>query len=332
MAVLLTGGAGFIGSHVCTELLGRGEDVVLLDNYSNSKQEIPGLIKAITGREFPVYEADILDDEALRNIFKENSIGEVLHFAGLKSVGESFQKPLAYYQNNITGTINLLHIMKEFDCKRMVYSSSATVYGNSKEVPFHEKLPVSAANPYSWTKLMSEQILKDLFLSDESWSIVLLRYFNPAGAHESGLIGEDPKGIPSNLVPYIAKVATGEFPSLGVFGDDYETQDGTGVRDYIHVTDLAAGHVSALDFARKNSCCETVNLGTGKGYSVFDMLHAYEKACGKKLEYTIHPRRQGDIAVRYADVSYAKELLGFQALLGIDEMCASSWHYIQNTF
>jgi len=330
MAVLLTGGAGFIGSHICVELLDRGEDIILLDNYHNSKREVPGIIKEITGRDFPVYEADILDEPALRAVFKENAVEAVIHLAGLKAVGESVSRPLAYYENNIIGSIRLLRVMDDFACRRIVFSSSATVYGADAPVPYREGFPVSAANPYGWTKLFVERIIQDTRAADPSWSAAILRYFNPVGAHGSGLIGEDPEDIPNNLMPRIAKVATGELPALTVYGGDYETPDGTGVRDYIHISDLAAGHRSALDHIRENSSCEVVNLGTGKGYSVLEMLRAYEKACGKPLSYTVSPRRPGDIAAYYADVSYARELLGWEAKLGLDDMCASSWKFMYN--
>lgn len=327
MAVLVTGGAGFIGSHTCVELLNSGEDIVVLDNFSNSKKNVAGAIKEITGRDFPMIEGNLLDEAAIRGLFKRYDIDSVVHFAGLKAVGESVEKPLAYYSNNLTGTLNLLRAMDEFDCRAMVFSSSATVYGKSTDVPFREHLPTSATNPYGQTKVMIEQILFDLYKADGRWGIALLRYFNPIGAHKSGLIGEEPDGIPNNLVPYIARVATGKLPALNVFGDDYPTHDGTGVRDYIHVVDLALGHLDALKFVRAGCCCEAINLGTGDGYSVLDVLHAYERACGKTLAYKIAPRRAGDIANCYADASKAKQLLGWQATRGLEEMCEDSWRY-----
>ena len=332
MAVLLTGGAGFIGSHTCVELLNAGEDIIVLDNFSNSGKEVIARIKEITGKSAMLEEADILDEAALRTVFGKYQIESVVHFAGLKAVGESVQKPLAYYTTNISGTLNLLRVMDEFDCRRMVFSSSATVYGTSTDVPFGEDTPTSATNPYGQTKVVLERVMQDLYASDSRWSIVLLRYFNPIGAHSSGLIGEDPEGIPNNLVPYIAKLAAGKLPKLNVFGNDYPTPDGTGVRDYLHVVDLALGHLAALKYARGGACCEAVNLGTGVGYSVLDVLHAYERACGRSLAYEIAPRRAGDIAECYANPTKAKDLLGWAAKAGLDEMCADSWRYARRAY
>lgn len=332
MAVLLTGGAGFIGSHTCVELLGAGEDVVVLDNFSNAKRDVIDKISEITGKSVVCIDADILDEAALRSVFKSHSIESVVHFAGRKAVGESVAKPLDYYTTNVSGTLNLLRVMDEFDCRRMVFSSSATVYGTSTDVPFREELPTSATNPYGMTKVVLERVMLDLYASDERWSIALLRYFNPVGAHKSGLIGEDPEGIPNNLVPYIAQVAAGKLPQLGVFGDDYDTPDGTGVRDYIHVVDLALGHLEALKFVRGRTCCEAINLGTGVGYSVLDVLRAYGKACGRELPYEIKPRRAGDIATCFADAAKAKELLGWEAVRGLDEMCEDAQRYAEKAY
>lgn len=327
MAVLVTGGAGYIGSHTCVELLEAGEDIIILDNFYNSKPEALNRIKKITGRDFRFYEADLLDKDAVEKIFDENEIDAVIHFAGLKAVGESVQKPLLYYHNNITGTLNLCDVMQRHGVKRMVFSSSATVYGSPKSVPIDEGFPLSTTNPYGSTKLMIEQILRDLYTADQEWSIALLRYFNPIGAHKSGLIGEDPNGIPNNLLPYVAQVAAGKLACLGVFGNDYPTPDGTGVRDYIHVVDLALGHLKALARVRSTTGADAYNLGTGKGYSVLEVVKAFEKACGKPVRYEIKPRRPGDIAECYANPKKAKELLGWEATRGIDEMCADAWNF-----
>lgn len=327
MAVLVTGGAGYIGSHTCVALLEAGEDVIILDNFYNSKPEALNRIKSITGRDFRFYEADLLDKDAVDKIFAENEIDAVIHFAGLKAVGESVLKPLLYYHNNITGTLNLCDVMAKHGVKRMVFSSSATVYGSPKSVPIDESFPLSTTNPYGSTKLMIEQIMRDLYTADPEWSIALLRYFNPIGAHKSGLIGEDPNGIPNNLLPYVAQVAAGKLACLGVFGDDYPTPDGTGVRDYIHVVDLALGHLKALDRVRATTGADAYNLGTGKGYSVLEVVRAFEKACGKPVKYEIKPRRPGDIAECYANPKKAKELLGWEAARGIDEMCADAWNF-----
>ena len=327
--ILVTGGAGFIGSHTCVELLEAGYEVVIVDNFSNSKPEALNRIKKITGKDFAFYEADLLDLAALEKIFEENKIDAVIHFAGLKAVGESVQKPVEYYHNNITGTLMLCQSMREHGCKRIVFSSSATVYGMNNPVPFKEGMPTSATNPYGYTKVMIEQILSDLHTADPEWSVVLLRYFNPIGAHESGLIGEDPNGIPNNLLPYVSQVAIGKLPQLSVYGDDYDTPDGTGVRDYIHVVDLALGHLKAIDYSMAHTGVEAINLGTGRGTSVLEIVHAFEKACGHEIPYQIVGRRAGDIATCYADASKAKELLGWEATRGIEEMCRSSWNFIQ---
>ena len=327
MAVLVTGGAGYIGSHTCVELLNAGEEIIILDNFYNSKPEALNRIRQITGKDFLFYEADLLDKAAIERIFSENSIDSVIHFAGLKAVGESVQKPILYYHNNITGTLNLCDVMQSHNVKKIVFSSSATVYGSPKSVPIDETFPLSTTNPYGSTKLMIEQILRDIYIADNEWSIALLRYFNPIGAHPSGLIGEDPNGIPNNLVPYIAQVAVGKLECLGVFGNDYPTHDGTGVRDYIHVVDLALGHLKALDKVRRDKGVDAYNPGTGKGYSVLDVVKAYEKACGKPVKFQIKPRRPGDIAECYANPKKAKEILGWEATRGIDEMCRDSWNF-----
>ena len=327
MAILVTGGAGYIGSHTVVELLNTGKEVVIVDNFCNSKPEALNRIRQITGKDFKFYEADLLDAEAMDRIFSENQIDAVIHFAGLKAVGESVQKPLEYYHNNITGTLILCDAMRKHGCKRIVFSSSATVYGMNNPVPFKEGMPTSATNPYGYTKVMIEQILSDLHVADPEWSVVLLRYFNPIGAHASGLIGEDPNGIPNNLLPYVAQVAIGKLPCLSVFGSDYDTHDGTGVRDYIHVVDLALGHLKAIDYAMAHNGVEAINLGTGNGYSVLDIVKAFEKASGRTVNYKLVDRRPGDIATCYADASKAKELLGWEAKLGIDEMCSSMWNF-----
>lgn len=329
MAILVTGGAGFIGSHTVVELMQAGKEVVVADNFSNSKPEVLNRIERITGTRPVFYEADLLDKPAIDKIFDEQQIDAVIHFAGLKAVGESVHKPLEYYHNNITGTLMLCQSMQEHGCKRIVFSSSATVYGMHNPVPFKEGMPTSATNPYGYTKVMIEQILTDLHTADPEWSVVLLRYFNPIGAHESGLIGEDPNGIPNNLLPYVSQVAIGKLPQLSVYGDDYDTPDGTGVRDYIHVVDLALGHLKAIDYSMAHTGVEAINLGTGRGTSVLEIVHAFEKACGHKIPYQIVGRRAGDIATCYADASKAKELLGWQATRGIEEMCRSSWNFIQ---
>lgn len=325
--ILVTGGTGFIGSHTCVELIQAGYDVVILDNLSNSKESCVDRIKEITGVKVKFYKTDLLDLESTKRIFDENKIDSVIHFAGLKAVGESVEKPLEYYENNIGGTINLIKAMRDANCKSIVFSSSATVYGVNNKVPYTEEMATSATNPYGYTKVMIEQILNDMTVSDNDWSVVALRYFNPIGAHESGLIGENPNGIPNNLVPYIAQVALGKLEHLRVFGDDYETPDGTGVRDYIHVTDLAKGHLVAIKYAAKNKGFQPINLGTGKGSSVMEVVKAYEKACGKNIPVVVTPRRAGDIAESYAETSLAKKLLGWEAKLDINKMCEDSWNF-----
>lgn len=327
MKILVTGGIGYIGSHTCVELLKQGMEVVVFDNLYNAKIDVVDKIKEITGKEITFYQADMRDKESMRPIFEENKIDAVIHFAGLKAVGESVEKPLLYYQNNITGTLNLCELMKEYDCKKMIFSSSATVYGAPKTVPIKEDFPLHTTNPYGTTKLMLEQILTDFCKADPDWHVILLRYFNPIGAHESGLIGESPNGIPNNLMPYITQVAIGKLPYLRVFGDDYDTPDGTGVRDYIHVVDLAIGHVKALKKIQEKSGVSIYNLGTGVGYSVLDVLHAFEKACGKEIPYQIKPRRAGDIATCYCNAEKAKNELGWVAERGIDKMCEDSWRW-----
>ena len=331
MKILVAGGAGYIGSHTCVELLDEGHEVIVVDNLSNSCEEAVRRVETITGKSLLFVEADVRDEAALEAIFTEHKIDAVINFAGLKAVGESVRMPLEYYDNNIQGTIVLCRVMRKFGCKNIIFSSSATVYGDPAFVPITEDCPAGKlTNPYGRTKSMLEQILTDLNTADPEWNVVLLRYFNPIGAHESGLIGEDPKGIPNNLVPYIAKVAVGKLEALGVFGNDYDTHDGTGVRDYIHVVDLAKGHVKALKKLQPGSCVSIYNLGTGNGYSVLDVLHAYEKACGKELPYIIKPRRDGDIATCYCDATKAKVELDWVAEKGIDEMCADSWKWQSN--
>lgn len=328
MSILVAGGAGYIGSHTCVELLTAGYEVVVVDNLYNSSEEALKRVEKITGKTVTFYQVDLLDKTALNQVFDKETIESVINFAGLKAVGESVQKPLEYYHNNITGTLNLCDVMRNHGVKNIIFSSSATVYGDPAFVPITEECPKGKiTNPYGQTKGMLEQILTDLHVADPEWNVVLLRYFNPIGAHESGLIGEDPKGIPNNLVPYIAQVAVGKLERLGVFGNDYPTPDGTGVRDYIHVVDLAKGHVKALKKLAPGSGVSIYNLGTGIGYSVFDVLHAYEKACGKTLPYTVKPRRAGDIATCYCDASKAKNELGWVAEKGIEDMCADSWNW-----
>ncbi len=328
MSVLVTGGAGFIGSHTCVELLNAGEDIVILDNFSNSKPDVLDKIRTITGKDFKFYEVDLLDKDNVEKVFKENDIDTVIHFAGFKAVGESVEKPLMYYHNNITGTLILCEVMKAYGCKRIVFSSSATVYGSPKTVPIKEDFPLSTTNPYGTTKLMLERILSDLCVPDKDFCVTLLRYFNPIGAHESGLIGENPNGIPNNLMPYICQVAIRKLDCLNVFGNDYPTHDGTGVRDYIHVVDLAKGHLKALFNARKTTGVSVFNLGTGNGYSVLDIVKAFESANNIKIPYVIAPRRAGDIAECYADPTKAREVLGWKAEFDIERMCKDSWNYI----
>ncbi len=330
MAVLVTGGAGYIGSHTCIELLNAGEDIIVIDNFYNSKPQAINLIKEITGRDFAFYENDCCDEAALDRIFSENFITEVIHFAGYKAVGESCMNPVMYYENNIGSTVALLKTMKKYGCKKLVFSSSATVYGIPKKVPVTEKSPLSAINPYGSTKLMIENMLRELYASDNEWSIALLRYFNPIGAHESGKIGEDPNGIPNNLMPLILRAATGKMATLSVFGNDYPTPDGTCVRDYIHVVDLAAGHVAAIKSVREKTGCPAYNLGTGKGYSVLDIINAFEKVNDVKVPYVIAARRPGDAAECYSNPALAKKELGWSAQRGIEQMCRDSWNYIKN--
>jgi len=325
--ILVTGGTGYIGSHTCVELLQAGYNVVIVDNLYNSSKEVLNRIETLTGIMPKFYEEDILNKEGIRKIFKENKIDAVIHFAGYKAVGESVSIPITYYQNNVAGSLNLYEVMKEEGCKVLCFSSSATVYGDPHTVPITEDFPLSTTNPYGTTKLFNERILEDICTSDPEWSVVLLRYFNPIGAHKSGLIGETPNGIPNNLVPYIAQVATGQRDFLRVWGNDYNTVDGTGVRDYIHVVDWALGHIKAIEYALKNKGAEKVNLGTGNGYSVLQVKDAYEKASGRKIPFQIMDRRPGDIATCYADTAKAKELLGWQAQYGIDDMCKDSWNF-----
>ena len=331
MAVLVTGGAGFIGSHTAVELLNSGKDIVIVDNFSNSKPKALDAIRKITGKDFKFYEIDYLDREKLEKVFEENKIDAVLNFAGYKAVGESVKKPLEYYENNVSGCIVLLETMRKYNVKKFVFSSSATVYGQPERIPLTEDCKVGGTtNPYGTSKLFIEQILKDLYNSDNSWDICILRYFNPVGAHESGLIGEEPQGVPNNLMPYVVRVAAGELKELSVFGNDYDTPDGTGVRDYIHVVDLAKGHICALNkLDKEGSGLFIYNLGTGTGYSVLDMVKASEQITGKKVPYKIAPRRAGDIATCYSDPTKAKEELGWTAEKGIKEMCEDSWNFIQ---
>lgn len=322
MSILITGGAGFIGSHTAVEFLNAGYDIVIVDNYINSSPKALDRIREITGKTFRFYEVDLCNKEAFRRVFVENpEIDSAIHFAGLKAVGESVAQPERYYRNNLLSTLNLISLMSEYGAKRIVFSSSATVYGNPKAVPIREDFPLSTTNPYGETKLMIERILKDVWVSDNEWSVSILRYFNPIGAHKSGLIGENPRGIPNNLLPYVAKVAAGQLPCLSVFGNDYNTPDGTGVRDYIHVVDLAKAHLKALERAEKVQNVEYYNIGTGVGYSVLDIIKAYEKATGLKVNYKIAPRRPGDIDACYADPAKAAEVLGWRAENTLDDMC-----------
>jgi UDP-glucose 4-epimerase len=327
MKVLVTGGAGYIASHTNIELLNCGYEVVAVDNLSNSNMESIRRVEKLTNRKIKFYENDILDKSALQKIFEEEKIDAVIHFAGLKAVGESCKIPLKYFKNNVSGTINLLEVMEEYGVKTLVFSSSATVYGDPQTVPITEDFPLSVTNPYGRTKLMIEEILGDIYAADNSWNIAILRYFNPIGAHESGEIGEDPNGIPNNLVPYIAKVAMGVLDKINVFGDDYDTPDGTGVRDYIHVVDLAIGHIKAIEKLKDKPGLVTYNLGTGRGYSVLEVIHNYEKACKKKLPYVITDRRPGDIAISYADPAKANKELGWKAVRDIEQMCRDSYNW-----
>ncbi|WP_281890040.1 UDP-glucose 4-epimerase GalE [Paenibacillus sp. YYML68] len=330
MAVLVTGGAGYIGTHTCVELLNRGFDIVVVDNFYNSKPEALRRVEAITGRTFPYYTVDLLERDALANVFAEHEIESVIHFAALKAVGESVRLPLQYYHNNITGTLTLCEVMQQYGVKKLVFSSSATVYGVPEQVPIDEEMPLGATNPYGQTKLMIEQVLRDLYVSDNEWSIALLRYFNPVGAHESGTIGEDPNGLPNNLMPFVTQVAVGKLPHVNVFGNDYPTPDGTGVRDYIHVVDLAVGHIKALEYIRAHKGAEAFNLGTGNGYSVLEMIQALERASGRTIAYRIVDRRPGDIAVCYADPAKAKAQLQWEAERGLEQMCEDAWRWQLN--
>lgn len=330
MAILITGGAGYIGSHTCIELVKSGRDVVIIDNLRNSKKEAVKRIEKILGKPVKFYEGDVRDRELLRKIFTENKIEAAIHYAGLKAVGESAQIPLEYYENNLDSTFVLCDVMKEFGVKKIVFSSSATVYGLSKTMPLVETMPLGAINPYGRTKLFIEYILRDIYNADNDWCVALLRYFNPIGAHESGLIGEDPKGIPNNLMPYISQVAVGRLEKLRVFGNDYNTPDGTGVRDYIHVVDLAVGHVKAVDWVLENKGCEAINLGTGNGCSVLQLREAFEKASGIKIPYEIVGRRPGDPDEVYANADKAKKLLGWEATKTIDDMCRDTWRWQKN--
>ncbi|GAA0178807.1 UDP-glucose 4-epimerase GalE [Clostridium sediminicola] len=327
MAILVTGGAGYIGSHTCVELLEAGYEIIVVDNLMNSNEESLTRVKKITKKNLKFYKVDLLNQIALEEIFKDNNIDAVIHFAGLKAVGESVSIPLKYYSNNIISTLTLCDVMKKFNVKNLVFSSSATVYGDPATVPINEDFPLSATNPYGRTKLMIEEILRDLYKSDSSWNIGILRYFNPVGAHHSGLIGEDPNGIPNNLVPYISQVAVGKLSQLSVFGSDYSTKDGTGVRDYIHVVDLAIGHLKTLEKLNSNPGLVTYNLGTGEGYSVLDMINAFKKASSREIPYKLVERRSGDIAECYADTSLAEKELGFKSKYGLEDMCKDSWRW-----
>jgi len=327
MAILVTGGAGFIGSHTCILLIEAGYEIIIFDNFSNASKESIQRVESLVNQTIPVIEGDIRNKDDLNTVFQTYEIETVIHFAGLKSVGESVEEPLKYYSNNITGTLTLCEVMAKFNCKQIIFSSSATVYGNPVHCPITENFPLSTTNPYGSSKLFIEHILRDLFISDNNWKIILLRYFNPVGAHESGTIGEDPNGIPNNLIPFITQTAIGKRKSLAIFGDDYETPDGTGVRDYIHVMDLADGHVKALNIIDSLKDVMTINLGTGRGYSVLEMVKSFEKVVGKPIPYHIAPRRSGDIAICYADSTYAKEILGWTAKKTLDEMCQDSWRW-----
>ncbi len=330
MNILVTGGAGYIGSHTCVELLNAGYDVVIIDNLYNSNQKAVDRIEEITGKKVKFYEEDLMDRAAVKRVFDENKIDAVIHFAGLKAVGESVHKPIEYYRTNIGSTLNLTDEMRAHGCKNIIFSSSATVYGDPAEIPITENCPKgTCTNPYGWTKWMQEQILTDIHTADPEWNVILLRYFNPIGAHKSGLIGEDPKGIPNNLLPYVAQVAIGKLPEINVFGNDYDTPDGTGVRDYIHVVDLARGHVKAIERFAKKDGVFICNLGTGHGYSVLDVIHAFEKACGKELPYVIRERRPGDIATCYSSPAKAEKELGWTAEYDLEDMCRDSWNWQQ---
>ena len=332
MKVLVTGGAGYIGSHTCVELLKAGHEIVIVDNFINSKPDVLDKLRTITGRDFSFVEADLRDRTAMDQAFDVHQIDAVIHFAGLKAVGESVSKPLEYYDNNLQGFIVLAEAMRDHGVKKFVFSSSATVYGMNNPVPFQEDYPTSATNPYGYTKVMIEQMLRDIAVADPEWHICLLRYFNPIGAHESGLIGEDPNGIPNNLLPYVAQVAAGKLPCLTVFGNDYDTPDGTGVRDYIHVVDLALGHLAALNYVEDHAGAVAVNLGTGQGTSVLEIVHAFERASGRPVPYRIAKRRPGDIASCYADTSKAAKLLNWHATRNIDDMCRDTWNFAKNRY
>ena len=327
MSILVTGGAGYIGSHTCVELLNAGYEIVIADNMDNAKPQALDAIRTITGKDFAFYQIDLRDRAAMEDMFEKENIDAVIHFAGLKAVGESVAKPLMYYNNNLYGFIVLAETMEKYGVGKLVFSSSATVYGMNNPVPFREEMPTSATNPYGYTKVMIEQMLNDICVAHPEWAVCKLRYFNPIGAHESGLIGEDPNGIPNNLMPYVARVAAGKLKELSVFGDDYDTPDGTGVRDYIHVVDLAKGHLAALSYIENNAGCEAVNLGTGRGTSVLELVHAFEKASGQKVPYRIVDRRPGDIATCYAEPEKAATLLKWHAEKNIDDMCRDSWHF-----
>ena len=328
MKILVTGGAGYIGTHTVVELLNNGYEVVVADNLCNSSEKALERVEQITGRPVTFYNVDMRDKQGLKDVFDKEDIDAVIHFAGLKAVGESVHKPVEYYENNLAGTINLVEAMRDHNVKNIIFSSSATVYGDPAFVPITEECPKGVCtNPYGWSKWMLEQVLMDLNTADPEWNVMLLRYFNPIGAHESGLIGEDPRGIPNNLLPYVAQVAVGKLKEVGVFGNDYPTPDGTGVRDYIHVVDLARGHVMALDKIKENCGVKIYNLGTGKGSSVLDVIHAFEKACGRKIPYVIKPRREGDSAMCYASSDLAEKEMGWKAQYDLDDMCASSWKW-----
>jgi len=330
MTILVTGGAGYIGSHTCIELLERGYEVIVVDNLCNSSKESLARVEKITGKKIPFYEMDLREEEKLDALFEKESIDAVIHFAGLKAVGESVAKPIEYYSNNLESTLALCRVMRKHEVWKLVFSSSATVYGNPATVPIKEDFPLSVTNPYGRTKLIQEEIFKDIAASDERWSIILLRYFNPVGAHKSGLIGEDPQGIPNNLVPYITQVIVGKLPEIGVFGDDYDTPDGSGVRDYIHVCDLALGHVKAIERLETLQGIKAYNLGTGRGYSVFEMIHAFEEVAGKPIPHRVRDRRPGDIATCYADTTLAKEELSFVAERDLKQMCEDSYRWQTN--
>lgn len=329
MKILVTGGAGYIGSHTCVELQSNGYEVVIADNFSNADRDVPRRIETLTGIAPKVYALDVQDKAALERVFCENEIDAVIHFAGFKAVGESCAKPLMYYRNNLDSTLSLLEVMEAHGCRRIVFSSSATVYGPDNEPPYTEEMRTSATNPYGWTKVMIEQILRDYATATPTFSAVLLRYFNPIGAHPSGLLGDDPNGIPNNLMPYVARVAAGQLPKLTVFGDDYPTRDGTCLRDYLHVVDLAKGHLCALDYAKSHEGAVAVNLGTGDGVSVLELVHAFEKAAGVPVPYSVGARRDGDLAGVWAEPKKAKELLGWTAELGVEDMCRDAWNFIK---